>query len=142
MTIVDLRTKFLPKFVEGARERLERGRAHLAQGRTMALAREMQALAGEASLLAFHELSQVARTAEDANPGRLREVIRQITSAIVLDGQLDECKLTFADLEKIQGAMLRTLVVSRHQRVPYPGFDFNKRRGEATSGETRALRSS
>jgi putative nucleotidyltransferase with HDIG domain len=74
-----------------------------------------------------------ARTAEDANPGRLREVIRQITSAIVLDGQFDECKLTFADLERIQGAMLRTLVSSRHQRVQYPGFDFNRRRGEAAT---------
>lgn len=83
-----------------------------------------------------------ARTAEDANPGRLREVIRQITSAIVLDGQFDECNLTFADLERIQVAMLRTLVSSRHQRVHYPGFDFNRRRGETPSGETRAVRSS
>jgi putative nucleotidyltransferase with HDIG domain len=72
-----------------------------------------------------------ARTAGDANPGRLREVIRQLTSAIVLDGQLDECNLTFSDLERIQAAMLRTLVSSRHARVHYPGFDFNRRRGDA-----------
>ena len=76
-------------------------------------------------------IEAAARTAEDANPGRLREVIRQVTSAIVLDGQFDECKLTFADLERLQQAMLRTLVSSRHHRVRYPGFDFNRRRGEA-----------
>jgi len=76
-------------------------------------------------------IEAAARTAEDANPGRLREVIRQLTSAIVLDGQLDECTLTFADLERIQGAMLRTLVSTRHQRVHYPGFDFNRRRSDA-----------
>jgi putative nucleotidyltransferase with HDIG domain len=76
-------------------------------------------------------IEAAARTAEDANPGRLREVIRQLTSAIVLDGQLDECNLTFSDLERIQGAMLRTLVSTRHQRVHYPGFDFNRRRGDA-----------
>lgn len=72
-----------------------------------------------------------ARTAEDANPGRLREVIRQLTSVIVLDGQFDQCNLTFSDLERIQGAMLRTLVSTRHQRVHYPGFDFNRRRSDA-----------
>jgi len=75
-------------------------------------------------------IEAAARTADDANPGRLREVIRQVTSAIVLDGQFDECKLTFADLERLQHAMLRTLVSSRHHRVRYPGFDFNRRRGE------------
>ncbi len=76
-------------------------------------------------------IEAAARTAEDANPGRLREVIRQLTSAIVLDGQFDECNLTFSDLERIQGAMLRTLVSTRHQRVHYPGFDFNRRRSDA-----------
>jgi len=78
-------------------------------------------------------IEAAARTAEDANPGRLREVIRQLTSAIVLDGQLDECNLTFADLERIQGAMHRTLVSTRHQRVHYPGFDFNRRRSDAAA---------
>jgi len=58
---VDLRAKFLPKFIESARARLARGRDHLAQGRRVALAREMQALAGEAALLAFHDVSAVAR---------------------------------------------------------------------------------
>ena len=71
-----------------------------------------------------------ARTAVDASPGRLREVIRQVTNAVVLDGQLDECDLTFADLEKIQAAFLRVLVSTHHHRVEYPGFDFNRGRTE------------
>jgi len=66
MTIVDLRAKFLPKFVDGARERLARGREQLAQGRTAALARELEALAAEAILLAFHELARAVRKAEQA----------------------------------------------------------------------------
>ena len=44
-----------------------------------------------------------ARTVETPNANRLKEVVRKITSSVVLDGQLDSCELTFADLERIQG---------------------------------------
>lgn len=79
-----------------------------------------------------------ARTVEDPNPSRLREVIHKISSAIVLDGQLDACDLTFADLEKIEQAFLRTLSGMYHHRVDYPGFVFGRARAEG--GELRAFR--
>jgi membrane-associated HD superfamily phosphohydrolase len=72
-----------------------------------------------------------ARTVEDPAPSRLREVIRKVTNAVVLDRQLDECDLTFADLERIQEAFLRTLVGAHHHRPEYPGFAFGRPRGEA-----------
>ncbi len=49
----------------------------------------------------------------------------------MLDGQLDSCDLTFADLERIQDAFLRCLVSMYHHRVDYPGFDFGKAKPEA-----------
>ena len=67
-----------------------------------------------------------ARTIDEPTPNRLKEMIRKITNAVVLDGQLDACDLTFADLEKIQNAFHRLLVGMYHHRVDYPGFDFNK----------------
>lgn len=67
-----------------------------------------------------------ARTIDEPTPNRLREVIRKVSNSIVLDRQLDSCELTFADLERIQDAFLRLLVGMYHQRVDYPGFDFNK----------------
>ncbi len=67
-----------------------------------------------------------ARTVDDPTPGRLGEVIHKVTRAIVLDRQLDECDLTFADLEKIEGAFLRALSSMYHHRVDYPGFDFGR----------------
>jgi len=70
-----------------------------------------------------------ARTVEDPTPNRLMEVIRKLTNSIVLDGQLDECDLTFADLDRIQQAFQRLLVSMYHRRVEYPGFEFNKQRG-------------
>jgi putative nucleotidyltransferase with HDIG domain len=65
-----------------------------------------------------------ARTVGEPSPNRLREMIRKVTNSIVLDGQLDHCELTFADLERIQEAFLRLLVSMYHRRVDYPGFDF------------------
>ena len=72
-----------------------------------------------------------ARTVDDPTPPRLREVIRRVTNVIVLDAQLDECDLTFLDLDRIQHAFLRSLVGMHHHRVEYPGFEFN-RRGRAS----------
>jgi putative nucleotidyltransferase with HDIG domain len=67
-----------------------------------------------------------ARTIDDPTPNRLKEMIRKITGTIVLEGQLDSCDLTFADLERIQDAFLRCLVSMYHSRVDYPGFDFGR----------------
>jgi membrane-associated HD superfamily phosphohydrolase len=69
-----------------------------------------------------------ARTVEEPNANRLREMIRKVSNAIVLDGQLEECDLTFVDLDRIQEAFLRVLVSIYHRRVDYPGFDFGKGR--------------
>ena len=68
-----------------------------------------------------------ARTVGEPSPNRLREMIQTVTNSIVLDGQLDHCELTFADLERIQEAFLRLLVSMYHRRVDYPGFDFSRK---------------
>jgi cyclic-di-AMP phosphodiesterase PgpH len=80
-----------------------------------------------------------ARTIEDPTPSRLREMIHQIASRVVLDGQLDECDLTFADLERIEEAFHRALVSMYHHRVDYPGYDFGKPKAER-GGEVRPFR--
>ncbi|MBZ5640245.1 MAG: HDIG domain-containing protein [Acidobacteriia bacterium] len=86
-----------------------------------------------------------ARTLDEPTPGRLGELIHKITSAIVLDGQLDECDLTFADLERIEQAFLRTLTSMYHHRVDYPGFEFGRPRPNGRTGgaaqDRRAARS-
>jgi len=81
-----------------------------------------------------------ARTIEEPTPSRLKEMIHQIAGRIVLDGQLDSCDLTFADLEKIEQAFHRTLVGMYHHRVDYPGFDFGRAKSDRPSGEVRPFR--
>jgi putative nucleotidyltransferase with HDIG domain len=68
-----------------------------------------------------------ARTIDEPTSNRLKEMISKITNSIVLDRQLDNCDLTFADLERIQQAFHRLLVGMYHHRVDYPGFDFGNR---------------
>lgn len=70
-----------------------------------------------------------ARTIDEPNANRLRDMITKITNAIVIEQQLDECDLTFADLRRIQQALLKRLVAMYHHRVDYPGFDFGNQKG-------------
>jgi hypothetical protein len=71
-------------------------------------------------------IEAAARTLEDPSPARFKGLIRKIASDVVLDGQFDECDLTFSDLEKASAAFLRTLSSIYHHRVDYPGFEFEK----------------
>jgi len=65
-----------------------------------------------------------ARTLEEPTPQRLRELMKKVANDIVLDGQLDQCDLTFADLDKILDAFVKTLVSVYHHRIEYPGYRF------------------
>ncbi len=78
-----------------------------------------------------------ARTVEEPTLNRLREMIRKVTNSIVLDGQFDQCDLTFADLERIQEAFLRLLVSMYHRRVDYPGFQFGRPKAMSKQGDTQ-----
>lgn len=75
-----------------------------------------------------------ARTIDEPTANRLQDMITKITNAIVIERQLDECELTFADLTRIQDALLKRLVAMYHHRVDYPGFDFGN--AKATADES------
>lgn len=81
----------------------------------------------EAGIIMIADAVEAAsRTLDDPSPARLKGLIRQITDYIFLDGQLNECDLTLRDLEKIAQSFQRVLMGIHHQRVSYPGFDFEK----------------
>ncbi len=81
----------------------------------------------EAGIIMVADAVEAAsRTLDDPSPARLKGLIRQIIDYIFLDGQLNECDLTLRDLEKIAQSFHRVLMGIHHQRVSYPGFDFEK----------------
>ncbi|MCY3019903.1 MAG: HDIG domain-containing protein, partial [Planctomycetota bacterium] len=61
------------------------------------------------------------RTLSNPNAARLRTFTHELIMEKVLDGQLDECDLTFAELALIEEAFLRVLVTRFHARIRYPG---------------------
>jgi hypothetical protein len=66
-----------------------------------------------------------SRTLTDASPVRIRSLIQTILDDILKDGQLEETDLTLSDLRTAADTFLRVLANIFHQRIDYPGFDFN-----------------
>lgn len=64
-----------------------------------------------------------ARALEKPTPGRIRDLLEYIVRDRLSDGQLDECELTFKDLERVITSMTRALTGALHARVVYPQGD-------------------
>jgi HPt (histidine-containing phosphotransfer) domain-containing protein len=78
--IESLRSRFLSRFLESARQRLDRARALEAGGEEGALgnvADELHGLGGEASMLELTEISRIARSCEKAARSGDRNAVRQ-----------------------------------------------------------------
>ncbi len=95
-------------------------------------------LSNEAAVIMLADAVEASsRTLTDPSPSRLKGLVQKIVSTIALDGQLDSCNLTLKDLETISGQFLRILGGIFHQRLDYPGFNFqpmSNRNGEAAAG--------
>jgi putative nucleotidyltransferase with HDIG domain len=70
-------------------------------------------------------IEAASRTLLDPTPAKLRGLIRTLVDDVLQDGQLDQTDLTLADLSAVVEAFLHVLSTIFHQRVDYPGFDFN-----------------
>lgn len=75
----------------------------------------------ESGIIMLADAAEAAsRTLEKPTPGRIRELIEKIVQDRLADGQLDDCELTFKDLERIITSFTRTLAGSLHARIDYP----------------------
>jgi membrane-associated HD superfamily phosphohydrolase len=76
-----------------------------------------------------------SRTLTEPTPVRIRGLIQTILDDILKDNQLEDTDLTLSDLRTVSDTFLRVLANIFHQRIDYPGFDFN-----AGSGSRREKR--
>ena len=60
------------------------------------------------------------RSLTEKNPETIRAMVDRIIDERVADGQLDECDLTFRDVQKIRDAFCELLLGVYHERIPYP----------------------
>lgn len=75
----------------------------------------------EAALVMLADGVEAAiRSLQKPTPGRLEGLTRKIIKEKLQDGQLDECDLTFKDLNRIAVAFVRVLGGVFHSRIEYP----------------------
>lgn len=65
-------------------------------------------------------LEAATRTLVKPTPGKIENLVKQIIKDILADGQLDECALTFHDLDVLAHTFTRTLTGMYHTRIEYP----------------------
>lgn len=61
-----------------------------------------------------------SRTLVDPTPARIRSHVENIIMGVYTEGQLDECELTYRDLDKLKDSFARILTGLFHQRIAYP----------------------
>lgn len=75
----------------------------------------------EAALVMLADSVEAAvRALQKPTPGRLEGLIRKIIKERLHDGQLDECDLTFKDLNTIAATFVQVLGGIFHSRIEYP----------------------
>ncbi len=92
-----------------------------------------------AILMIADQVEAASRTLQDPTPGQIRGLIRRITQATIQDGQLDESDITMKELGQMAKAFERVLTGMYHHRIEYPGFEFNKRKVEASQAENQSV---
>ncbi|WP_432800354.1 HD family phosphohydrolase [Poriferisphaera sp. WC338] len=76
-----------------------------------------------AIMLICDGIEAAARTLPDPTPVRLEQLVSNIASKRLMDGQFDECNLTLAELHSIEEAITKTLCAIYHARIKYPAED-------------------
>ncbi len=74
-----------------------------------------------AILMLAEAIEAASRSIKNPNPQRIEALMNAIIESRIKSGELNNCPLTFRDLETIKEAMLPVLVGSMHERIEYPG---------------------
>ena len=76
-------------------------------------------------LMLADAVEAASRTLAEPSSGKIRGLIRTILDDCLQEGQLDHTDLTLSDLRSVSESFERVLTNIYHQRIDYPGFDFN-----------------
>lgn len=84
-------------------------------------------------LLLADAIEAAARTIGSPTPAKIQGLVQRIISDAMDDGQLSDSDLTFAEIDKVASAFMWVLMNMYHHRIEYPGFDFNRPKGDSKS---------
>ena len=75
----------------------------------------------EAGILMLADAVESAcRSIGDVAPGRIENLVRQISEARMEDGQFDESGLTLGEIRTIENSMITSILAIKHSRIKYP----------------------
>ena len=95
----------------------------------------------EAALVLLADTVEAAvRSLQKPTPGRIEGLVRRLIKERLNDGQLEECDLTFKDVNLITESFLRILNGMHHTRIEYPDVkELERRRSKGvTAGSESA----
>jgi hypothetical protein len=75
-------------------------------------------------LMLADAVEAAARTLDKPSASSIQQMVDRIVDDKLADGQLDECALTFEELNKIKNIFGRILIGTYHPRIDYPGVTF------------------
>jgi putative nucleotidyltransferase with HDIG domain len=76
----------------------------------------------EAGILMLADaVESASRVLVEPTPGRIENLVEDISRKRLLDGQFDECGLTLEEVRKIGDSLVKSLTAVYHGRVKYPG---------------------
>ena len=81
----------------------------------------------EAAILMLADTVEAAvRSIPEPTRPKISAMIRKLVRGKMEDGQLDECTLTFRDIDKICSAFETVLQGVFHERIEYPNVNMNR----------------
>ena len=74
----------------------------------------------EAAIISLADaVESASRTLEKPNASRIESAVDEIVMSRLIDGQLDDCDLTIAQLAKVKASFVKTLLSMMHSRIKY-----------------------
>ena len=98
----------------------------------------------EAGLVLLGDVMEASsRTLSYPIPAQIKNLVSERIERVFMDDQLNECDLTFDDLNKIADSITRTLNGIFHQRIDYPEpvireFNGNKKENKVDTNRRQA----
>lgn len=75
----------------------------------------------EAAIVMLADCVEAAvRSLDEPTPSKIKNMVSSVINNIFMDGQLDECDLTFKDVKTIRDVFVKMLISLYHRRVKYP----------------------
>jgi hypothetical protein len=75
----------------------------------------------EAGILMLADAAESAcRSLNETTPGKIENLVRQVTEQKLEDGQFDECGLTLMEIREVENSVINSLIAIHHSRIRYP----------------------